>query len=36
MEQPPCSLLQLSHCKLHESGESGDSAKLKNVGLDEE
>lgn len=36
VEQPPFSLLQLSHWKLHGSGESDDSAKLKNVGLDEE
>lgn len=36
VEQPPFSLVQLSHWKLHGSGESDDSAKLKNVGLDEE
>lgn len=35
-EQPPFSFLQLSHWKLHGSGESDDSAKLKKVGLDEE
>lgn len=35
-EPPPFSLLQLSHWKLHGSGESDDSAKLKKVGLDEE
>lgn len=35
-EQAPFSLLQGSHWKLHGSGESEDSAKLKKVGLEDE